>query len=160
MFIAIVIIFTLAWWMGRPAKADGSGGGDSYSFRGGVNFTEGAGEGQVAVMGPNTKVKWVNPSQMPRADYNVHPVVFRSQTGYVAWSMPEQGAGYKKVILVFSNYTNSLPFVVNFPVPFDRSAVVTSTNIAGTNLSTLDTSTFIMPPESVPVSGAIVIEGI
>lgn len=145
-----------------PSIVYADGGGDSVSFRGAGNAltTEGAGEGQVAVMGPGGKQRWMNQSALQRADFNVKPSIVRGASGWLAWSMPEQGAGYKKIVIVFGNYTNTNPVVINFPVPFDRLASISSSNIPGTNLSTVDTTSFTLPPEAVPVNGIIIIEGI
>lgn len=138
------------------------GGGDSVSFRGAGNAltTEGAGEGQVAVMGPGGKQRWMNQSALLRADYNVKPTVVHGATGWLAWSMPEQGAGYKKIVICFNKYTSPSPVTINFPVPFDRLAAVTASNVAGTNLVTLDTNSATIPSEASPADGVLVMEGI
>lgn len=137
------------------------GGGDGYHFgaSNGISLN-GAGLGQLPLMGQNNKIRWTNPEGLPRANYNVSPVVLHGATGTMAWSMPEQGAGYKKCILVFLNYTNPSNVPINFSVPFDRGCSITFSNIAGTNLTTIDTNSVIIPALAVPVTGTMVIEGI
>lgn len=161
LFVKISVISAILTTVLMASGVLADGGGDGYHFgaSNGISLN-GAGQGQLPLMGQNNKIRWTNPEGLPRANYNVSPVVLHGATGTMAWSMPEQGAGYKKCILVFLNYTNPSNVPINFSVPFDRGCSITFSNIAGTNLTTIDTNSVIIPALAVPVTGTMVIEGI
>lgn len=142
----------VACLMAQPAFADG------YSSSGNPNSisTLGAGDGQVPIFDSSTsKTKWMNQGDLQRGGVNARPNVVHGTTGFFAWTMPEQGNGYKKVLIKFVNYTNPSTSSINFPSPFTYAPDI----VGGSLNAVIDASQITIPIVSSPMTATIVVEG-
>lgn len=152
---AIAIVALMMTASRLPTFADG------YTARGNPNAltTDGAGEGQVPVFGANGKAKWLSQGQLARGQCTGRPIRVNGTTGFYVWGMPEQGSGYKKVVIKFVNYTSPAPSVINFPSPFSYPPDITGGEAFKEIAGPIDTSFGTIPAITSPFSGTISIEG-
>lgn len=76
--------------------------------------------------------------------------------GTIVWSMPEQGASYKKVIIQFNSFHDA-GTSITFPTSFSSTPIISANN-SGLTISTISASSITIPV-SASATGWIIIEG-
>lgn len=81
--------------------------------------------------------------------------------GHYYWSQPEQGTGYKRVVIVLNSYTNSSTSAISFTTAFTHTPdVFVGTGATGVTLTSVSTSGCTVPIIASGTTGTITIEGI
>lgn len=98
----------------------------------------------------------INPSNM--VDPNDPYITVNGTSGSYKWCMPVQGTAWKRVVVSFTNYTNTSTSQITYPKPFSQVPIVLSNN-TGLVLGS-STKTGFTIPIGVNVNGFFNIEGV
>lgn len=81
--------------------------------------------------------------------------------GSAIWSMPFQGASYKKVIIYFSAYENDTTTAqsITYPTAFVHTPIVSSNGSGLSFTSTISVLTITAPDATTTYTGFVIIEG-